>query len=339
MQFSKWRHAAPVLVLLLFSTGRVSEAAASIPGAPGVRVLLPEDVLASHTRSDGSGNLLFREADGTWIRLITKIEDPEIVNRGDGRFHPAQLADVIGSLEAIPPAYLAGLNLEIYILPFPRTGRVASSAGEGAIYVSPGVREYETRHVHFLLAHEVGHAVHRKYLPDEDQDGWNAYRWLRGISRTELFHADAPHAYRPHEIFAEDFRVLFGGPLARADGSVENPELTLPGALPRLPDFFRRLVGAAGLASETMRLVPNPYRGESELTLVGPSLEDGFARESHATLLDLSGRRLVTVPTRAGANGTLTFDFGPNRGLAAGAYWIRIEDGRRSEVVPLRIVR
>ena len=40
----------------------------------------------------------------------------------------------------------------------------------------------------------------------------------------ERFNDRARHAYRPQEIFAEDFRVLFGGAAAYFGGSIENTE-------------------------------------------------------------------------------------------------------------------
>ena len=61
---------------------------------------------------------------------------------------------------------------------------------------------------------------------------------------------------RPHEIFAEDFRALFGGPTANYSGTIENPGLVHPGAVPGLAAFFLNLTGARldGVA----RLMPAP---------------------------------------------------------------------------------
>ena len=57
-------------------------------------------------------------------------------------------------------------------------------------------------------------------IPD-DADGWTRYRALRGIGGASVCNASAPHADRPHEIFAEDFRP-FGGDLANYSGTIEN---------------------------------------------------------------------------------------------------------------------
>jgi len=91
----------------------------------------------------------------------------------------------------------------------------------------------------YIVAHEVGHAFHNAFLPDdEDSDDWKIYRQLRGIEDSGKFNASTRHAYRPKEIFAEDFRVLFGSDDARFGGYVENSELLSPELFPDLSEFF-----------------------------------------------------------------------------------------------------
>ncbi len=85
----------------------------------------------------------------------------------------------------------------------------------------------------------VRHAFHNVFLSEDDEsEEWDAYRHLRGIVDTLKFSASSPPAYRPKEIFAEDFRVLFGGPDAYFGGCVENPELQNPQLIASLGIYF-----------------------------------------------------------------------------------------------------
>jgi hypothetical protein len=75
-------------------------------------------------------------------------------------------------------------------------------------------------------------------------DSWNEYRRIRGITDESRFNELASHAYRPREIFAEDFRVLFGGAAAYFGGSIENPEIARPESVAGLENFFARVTGS-----------------------------------------------------------------------------------------------
>jgi hypothetical protein len=43
---------------------------------------------------------------------------------------------------------------------------------------------------------------------------------LRGLDASR-YQANAVHALRPHEVWAEDFRALFGGAIATSNGTIE----------------------------------------------------------------------------------------------------------------------
>ena len=118
-------------------------------------------------------------------------------------------------------------------------------------------------------------------------------RALRGIADLATYDASARHENRPHEIFAEDFRVLFGGALAVGSGSIENAALVSPQSVSGLREFL------AGLASTpTGRLVvsSNPARGPIQF------------RQTHGAIVpldvfDVRGRRVMTLEPRvAGAD-------------------------------------
>jgi len=310
------------------------------PQCPGVRVVDAAVVLADHTETGVDGSLFFVDSIGARWRLVTSPSDPVISNAGDGAFHPVERADIDAVIDAIPARYLAPVSAEIFILPYPRAACLASSADDRAIYLSPGSNAYSAAQAAALVAHELGHAVHRALLPDSDTEGWAEYMALRGIADSTLYRGDAAHAYRPHEVFAEDFRVLFGGTLAAGSGAVENLALASPQDLPEIRAFFERLAVSslapsvasedAGLAAPSWVACPNPSHEGQAVTLLASrtGMASGDATPAGpATVLvfDAAGREIgrrevsslsmpVPVPTRDDSGHELT----------AGAYWARI---------------
>jgi len=235
---------------------------------------------------------------------------------------------------------------------------LSSSADSLAIYLSPGVRSYTPEQIHFLVAHEIGHCVHRRVLPDGDTRGWSEWAGLRGVGNSAVYHASAPHADRPHEIFAEDFRVLFGGALARGDGSIENREIESPESIPGLREYYLGLpvqpttpVVAVAVALANWTVGPNPVRPGDPLILSLPPdqmelAEKAAARRPEVLLVDLGGRvvdRLSAASASAG-QWQLAFDGrdAAGRELTSGAYWLRIESGpgpSGTATLPLRVIR
>ncbi len=333
---------ASALVVAALALPRASTAGLAIPGAPGVQIIPADEVMERFTEYDGTGALLFREKDGAVVRMITSTDDPEVSNPGEGRFFAADVDELERALMEIPSEFMRELNVDIYVLPFPRAGQLASSAGNGVIYISPGVRPLEPHHVHFLLAHEIGHAVHRHFMPDSDSSSWARFAELRGIADSSTYSESSVHANRPHEIFAEDFRVLFGGDLAAGDGSIENNRIQPPDSVPGLVEFFHRMVaGEPMLAANSPRLAPNPAFPGGTITILGAA---DPIRVGEAALLDAMGRKVASMGARASSGLDLTFEL-PRRtergaALPAGAYWVRWTDDRGQGIVlPLRVLR
>lgn len=316
--------------------------AAGTTAAAEIRVHGPEQVLTERTSRSLTGALLFRDANGAFVRLVTSTDDPVISNRGDGTFHPVQVADVEAAIAAIPQPFTSPLDIDIFVLPYPRATCLDSSADSRAIYLSPGVYAYtDPAEVHALVAHELGHAVHRLFLPDSDTAGWKTYLGLRGVGSDPRYHADAAHAFRPHELFAEDFRVLFGGALASANSRVENPEMSEPDLVPGLRSFIGGLAGvsdpAAIAENHTQSAAPiawpNPVRqGETFHLAI-----DSPARRGIASLHDATGREVA----RAAIDGTSASQLDLTvEDLAVGAYWVRIDTGHGTpRSVAIRVVR
>jgi hypothetical protein len=276
---------------LLAAPARANEVMASGLTTSG-RIVVHDaaETLRDWCRRDASGALRLELPGGLSFELVTSTSDPAVTNHGDGSFHPFDSGEVSAALGAVRYP-LDGVAADVYILPYPRRAGLTSAAGPGLILLSPGVYPVPREQQHAEFDHELGHVVHYARLPDQDA-AWERYRALRGITDRGVYTCDATHADRPHEIFAEDFRVLFGDALANSTGSIENVSLDPPAQVRGLADFMLSLSGAA--PSVTLAVQPNPARGAVV-----------FSRRSPAAvtldLFDLAGRRLVSLAPEPGA--------------------------------------
>jgi hypothetical protein len=220
-------------------------------------IFTPELILENMTERDREGRLIMRLSSGQGYRLVEDIEDPVITHKGDGSFHPMKTEMVIRALSEIN-LHIAKMEipLEIYILPYPRYCPLSSSTVGNRIFLSPGVYEHSRYSVSYIVTHEFGHTFHFMYLPDVDADGWYRYLNLRGIYGNPNYSTTAPHMNRPHEIFAEDFRYLFGGNDSRHSGTIENPNLPLPDQVDGLEGFMVSLSADESIA-KARHLVPS----------------------------------------------------------------------------------
>ena len=137
------------------------------------------------------------------------------------------------------------MRIEIYILPMPRAYYLCSTSTGCRIFLSPGVWEISASTTASIVTHEVGHCYQKAFLPYTDLEGWESYLGMRGILDDPVYTENAIHMNRPSEIFAEDFRVLFGGELAVYPGCIENPYLTHPVDVEGLDGFMASLAGPA----------------------------------------------------------------------------------------------
>lgn len=316
--------------------------ATSAMGLPqGVRILAPADVLAERTQSGEDGTLFLEDEWGILRRFVTSTADPLIANPGDGEFHPVEVDPVVQALEGADERFTSRIAFDAYILPYPVAYPLTSWADGRAIYLSPGVRQFSERQIHYLVSHEVGHLIHRQYLPDEDSAGWMLFRQIRGIQDSTRYNEEAIHRDRPHEIFAEDFRYLFGSRIGRTPDGIENADLPSPDQVPGLRDFFLNLIG---LPAETMlaagaNAYPNPCRSGVALRFQIASGTDAAAIE----IYDVTGRsvRRIERPTVAD-DGTITLDWTGfdegNEKLSAGVYFCRVLAGAASRTIPFRFI-
>jgi hypothetical protein len=171
--------------------------------------------------------------------LVESTDDPVVANPGDGSFHPFEEGQVRAALEEVRYP-LGALDVHVYLLPFPRRYGLDSAAAPGLILLSPGVRPLSPERQHAEFVHELGHVVHHAVMPGDDGRKWREFLRRRGVDPGAS--ASYGRADHPHEIFAEDFRALFGGANANYSGTIQNPSLVHPRDVPGLADF---LVGLA----------------------------------------------------------------------------------------------
>jgi hypothetical protein len=306
----------------------------------GVNVLEPEQVLSDRTQEAQDGTLYFQDQQGDLRRFVTSIHDPIIVNQGDGLFHPAAAPLVRAAIEAADGRFLNRVRFNVYILPYPVADPLGSWADGEAIYISPGVRELADRQVEFLISHEAGHLIHRTFLPDGDRDGWARYRRIRGIEDTTRFNARAIHRDRPREIFAEDFRVLFGSLPASDADAIENPDLLAPDQVPGLREFFLGLIGETESVPALVAMVyPNPLAAGDLMHLALPT---GDA--PRIAIHDVQGRLVRTLKMlRPMGDGTFAVEWDGlddgGRALPRGAYYCLVRDGATTSRIAIRLGR
>jgi hypothetical protein len=289
----------------MVSVSRSDEVSARV-SALGLVIHDADETLASYCH-DEDGTLWFVLPGGARFELLTSTCD--LPNPGDGAFHPFDASVVRSALDAVRyPIDLVAA--EIYILPYPRRDALQSAAGPELILLSPGVTPLDLEQQHATVIHELGHVIQYRFMPDQDAELWSRYRSLRGISDPLRFSAEAPHADRPHEIFAEDFRSLFGDPLANYSGTIENQTLCSPQRVDGLTAFLASL--ESGPIAGALQGYPNPTRGALSFRRAGSTA-------SVIDLFDLAGRRVAGVaPTPLASGWSWRWDGRDEHGSAVG---------------------
>ncbi|OQX85631.1 MAG: hypothetical protein B6D63_01870 [Candidatus Latescibacteria bacterium 4484_7] len=342
-----------VFLASTFPVGAFSADYQSVQLANGchLRIYSPQELMGRMI-VDSDGFSFIDLPDGNEYRVIDDMNDPIIVNKGDGHFHTA---DPRWVMEAIDRIDVGGATLDIdvnvFILPFPLYTSPHSFASGNNIYLSPGVYELDKNSVACTVTHEFGHVFQHRYLPLSDMEGWDGYRVLRGIDDEDVFNNDAPHPYRPVEIFAEDFRFLFGCDEARYSGTIENSSLSLPDTDPRVEQFFVGLVGSSSVASNsdgnprTIELsnYPNPFNPQTTIMMRFPSNGLSEKRNVSLKIFDVSGRlvRDLFEGSIAGENLRVNWDGTDDSGrkVSSGAYFYRIEEGSSISVGKMLLIR
>lgn len=282
--------------------------------------------------------------DGRYLPVITDINDPSIWNKGDGSFHPFTLETTLPALQALDHPSSRGLTVRVYLLPYPRTHVLVSSTSGADVFLSPHVLDIDPTVAAYIVTHEVGHVFHNRYMPD-DSPAWDEYRRVRGLEDRTRFSETASHSFRPKEILAEDFRVLFGGVDARLDGRIENVEIALPENVPGLEHF---LVAVAREATTSRRPViaatsyPNPFNPNTEIRVTVP-YELADRNDAVAVrIYSVSGALVKDLYSgRASGDFVVRWDGTDRTGnaVASAMYYAAVQVGEARETVRLLLLK
>jgi hypothetical protein len=282
--------------------------------------------------------------DGRYFRVVTDINDPEIANKGDGAFHPFQMNKVIEVLRSINHPRL-NMKITVYLLPYPRRSVLVSWASGSEIFLSPHVLEIESEVTAYIVTHEVGHVYQFRNIPDTNSDTWARYKTIRGITNTAKFSDYGPHAYRPKEIFAEDFRVLFGSEEARYNDTVENPELCSPFEVAGLRSFMLNLeaVPVEPTTITALKCFPNPFNPCTEIAVVlGEDFTPGHDLVS-VRIYNITGALVRELYDGAPESRRLQveWDGRSDRGeqVASAPYFAQVRAGAASQTIKLILIK
>jgi len=311
------------VVLALAALQDVPAAGGTVIRLGSVTIYPPEEVAAMCDRTGGGARLEFPGC------------RPWSLAREESLYSPMPVDEVVMAVRQIDFP-LDGLPIDIVILPAPRLDLQASSAEGRVVLLSPARYGYPQEHIHYIVAHEIGHVLHHLLLPNPGDDLWRRYASIRGIDIESAREALA-HAERIDEMFAEDFRVLFGGDLARCGAGVENHRLADPGSVAGLEDFFLSIPGAW---ENRLRLYasPNPF---VEQVQVEAFALDHAAGVDKVAVYDIQGRLLRDLGPKPGAAApsAVTWDGTLESGgqAAPGVYYAVITSGTSTGIA--RIVR
>jgi hypothetical protein len=315
-----------------------------------VTIYTPEMILSEMTSRDESGNLVFYPAGGGHYHLIEDVSSPLIVNKGAGEFFPMSEEEVVGALREIDVEgrHLV-MDLDIYILPMPRLNYMSSTSIGSRIFLSPGVWEITAATVASVVTHEFGHCYQNRYMPYYDGAVWDVYLGLRGILDDPRYTESAIHMNRPSEIFAEDFRVLFGGELAVNSDMIENPNLAHPSEVEGLELFMAALSGesvaqatpAGGKLISSVGNYPNPFNPVTTIRVEFSS--DLAAGEASVRIYSADGSLVKDLWSGTISQGSFerTWDGMNDEGMkvASGLYFYRVTAGSDSRTGKMLLVR
>jgi len=301
--------------------------ALDVTSSTGLRATIytPEDIERNYLVLDGGRPYLRHPAIG---ELELTREAP------GGRDLTMPSADVVAGALTAMRGFRTDLHVQVFILPaFPRL--VASSfARQDAIFLAPAFGEQADEVLSYVVVHEVGHVMCWAAL-DGRPERWADYLELRGLSPQDD-PASVPHADRNREIIAEDFRALFGGPLATASGTIENASLPHPATVPGLRDFLRDHLEGIETVSGALNasaVYPNPCREQARIEMtLNDTLAKGTPEAPRLEIFDLRGRLVRRINGGSVANGRVSVVWdgrdGAGRRAPGGLYLYRVASGR-----------
>lgn len=294
-------------------------------------IYTPQEILGA-AKSDATGDALRWDAahgtvilDGDADKLVPFAQ--EDVERA--------LADMHG--------LIGGIDVIVYILPATPLASSGSFARQDAIYLAPGTGPVDPATVAYITTHEMGHVLTWAHL-DPYPARWDAYLQLRGLD-PDRNGPLADHANRAREILAEDVRVLFGGKLATASGSIENHDLTRPreveGLQELLSGYFADRTPHPAIAASTA--FPNPCNPLTTIAMVVPVGVVASGDQAVLRIFDVRGAVVQTLRGGNLANDRITMQWtgttDSGRAVASGRYLYVIQAGELTARGAVTLIR
>jgi hypothetical protein len=259
----------------------------------------------------------------------------------EDRYYPHSSEAVLEALNTV--SYPRPVeDIEVLLLPFPRMTLPVSSALGRHIFMSPAPVPTPFDVSALIVTHELGHLFQYERMPDSRVELWNEYRQLRGITDTNIYHENAAHADKPHEIFAEDFRFLFGGDRANYSGSIENHDLVNPDQVDGLAEFMLELETIdASDSSLRASCFPNPFNPRTEIRVDADASLIG--RQTSVQVFDAQGRRVRDIYKGSLYTHTLRFEFDgrddAGRSLPSGVYFSSVRIGETRQTTKMILLQ
>lgn len=277
--------ATALLIALLLVLARPASAAIELRTPTGLHVTI-------HTATDIIDHWLVERDGRTWLQHPTvgevELETRELPWSDLVPVSAEVVADALNAMHG----FRTDLQIQVFLLPGFPASVLSSYARRDAIFMAPGLARQADETVAYVLTHEMGHVAHWAAL-DGCPDRWETYRELRRLA-PQPDPALVPHAERHREILAEDFRHLFGGPLATVSGTIENGRLPLPDQIQGLESL---LVGYLAnpscqpISITPSRVFPNPCRHDAQIEMmVDPAADKTLAGEPILEIYDVRGR-------------------------------------------------
>ena len=346
------RRTVVALIVVLMSGAGISpqmaevvQAAQLLEAANGIvaRIHTSADIEAFWTEEVEGKRYLNHPAVGR-IELLTGVNDPRLRRQTDAfaPFEPQVVTQALADIAGFETA----IQVEVFILPTPPVAPMSSYAQGSAIFLAPGFAPVAPATVAYITTHEMGHILTTSRM-DPFPARWRAYCQLRGIEMPSEADAAAAHADRPREILAEDIRFLFGGPLARASGSIENRTLALPTAVDGLADLLVHFFAQSTAAAPTVlagQAYPNPCNPSTTITMNLPvELPAAMAATAELEIYDLGGRRVRRIQGGRLENGQLSIRWrgsdDTGRTVGSGRYLYQLKLGTVTAHGAVTVVR
>ncbi len=338
---SPLRPPAPAPVLTFVTTGLWVVCLLLFSSSEGRAALRPEVIDASSLTKSGTTTpdgrwLDFVSRDGYPLRLLISPDPSDILNPAfDGQLHPVRAGQVREALAETRELEGGPTEVVFYCLPgLPeKVGRSFSVGRE--VFLSPTFGPAALPQIAATVVHELGHVVQHDRIPSLDSRAWRTYRDLRGLD-PQTFRADAVHRNRPKEIFAEDFRMLYGGALANYSGSHENHDLVDPARVEGLTEYFHALLVGGYSEGRPVAEVsnhPNPFNPQTTIEIRLRPEQIAVAPRVKVDIYDLRGRRVRNFdPIPAASVILLPWDGSDDRGqsVASGRYTYRVQVANES---------